>query len=527
MRKGHWLSVLLLTGLTACGIAQAAPSIVATQIPGFGTSQLLKGSIANPTISAADYKVVVYLRVNGGYWVKPRDDNWKTTVNNDYSFSLQVVTGGQDEFADQYIVYLIHANAACSQERSSVEACALSKLVVERPPMDIADLASITASSSYNPYNYLPDRVVDGDFYTDWASYQETSPWIQFNFNTPQSIDSIEIADRLNLTDWAQNVDIVLNDHGTVRRAQISNNGSPARVVVRRHGVKWIRFQIYGQGGNVGLSDVKIFGSVREDMNVASLGAIPASSSYSGSYLAHLVADNNFFTEWASRGEINPWIGFHWGAPQVVNKVVLLDRGNLVDHARNAVLSFSDGSSVNVSDIPNNGQAKMVSFAPRSASWMNLQVANGSGANVGFAEIQVIGVADMGNIAPLATATASSSHRHTPPEYVPSAAIEGTTGNAGYEWASFHEINPWIKLQWTSVRPVSSVVLYDRDNLIDAANKARITFSDGSCVDVSDIPNDGSPKLVEFPTKNISWMQVNVTDGSGANVGFAEIVVRP
>lgn len=39
------------------------------------------------------------------------------------------------------------------------------------------------------------------------------------------------------------------------------------------------------------------------------------------------------------------------------------------------------------------------------------------------------------------------------------------------------------------------------------------------------IPNNGSPKVVEFPARKTKWIRFEVTDGDGVNLGLSEIEV--
>jgi predicted alpha-1,2-mannosidase len=54
-----------------------------------------------------------------------------------------------------------------------------------------------------------------------------------------------------------------------------------------------------------------------------------------------------------------------------------------------------------------------------------------------------------------------------------------------------------------------------------------LQFSDGTQLSVNLIPNDGSPRVIEFPAKNINWIKFVVSDGDGDNMGLSEIEVFP
>jgi hypothetical protein len=103
--------------------------------------------------------------------------------------------------------------------------------------------------------------------------------------------------------------------------------------------------------------------------------------------------------EWASNGELNPWIQLTWSTPQTVNKIVLYDRVNTTDWAPGGLLTFSDGSQLTVTGMSNAGTAVTTTFANKTITWVMFQVQNGSGTNVGLSEFQVFNTAGA-NVAP-------------------------------------------------------------------------------------------------------------------------------
>ena len=137
-----------------------------------------------------------------------------------------------------------------------------------------------------------------------------------------------------------------------------------------------------------------------------------------------------------------------------------------------------------------------------------------------------------GNIATQAKASASSSLSS---EFEPSKVIDGNIRLLNKnEWVSSSSMTfwgqidyPWIRLDWDSVRHINKVILYDRP-----ASEAHIAggilhFSDGSKIDVLQIPNDGSPKVISFLPKAVEWIRFEVSDADGINLGLSEIEVYP
>ncbi|WP_054025962.1 S-layer homology domain-containing protein [Bacillus sp. FJAT-28004] len=122
-----------------------------------------------------------------------------------------------------------------------------------------------------------------------------------------------------------------------------------------------------------------------------------------------------------------------------------------------------------------------------------------------------------------ATVTASSYFNAN---YTPDKVFDGITGQAGNgEWASKEEQNPWIQVNWTENQTFNKIIFYDRPNLVDRAPGGTLTFSDGSTLTVSEIPNDGSAYAVTFPEKTATWFKFQVSGGGGSNVGLSEMII--
>ena len=124
-----------------------------------------------------------------------------------------------------------------------------------------------------------------------------------------------------------------------------------------------------------------------------------------------------------------------------------------------------------------------------------------------------------------ATATSSSGNA--------AAAIDGSTdgypGDQSHEWvANGSKTDAWLKLTWRQPTRFDHVYLYDRPNLDDHILAGRLEFSDGSAIDVGELPNDGLlPAEISFEAKSCTWLKFTVTksDGRTRNVGLSEIAV--
>jgi LmbE family N-acetylglucosaminyl deacetylase len=102
----------------------------------------------------------------------------------------------------------------------------------------------------------------------------------------------------------------------------------------------------------------------------------------------------DYTREWATVGQrAGAWIELSWTAAYLVDRVVLYDRPNGNDRVTGSTLTFSDGTTVNVGSLPNNGTAKTVTFTPRSITSVTFTITAVSSTtqNIGLAEFQVFG----------------------------------------------------------------------------------------------------------------------------------------
>ena len=58
-------------------------------------------------LTPADFKIAVYIKVEGNWWTKPTADSPLTTIQPDGSWSSDIVTGGIDEQATYVVAYLL------------------------------------------------------------------------------------------------------------------------------------------------------------------------------------------------------------------------------------------------------------------------------------------------------------------------------------------------------------------------------------------------------------------------------------
>ena len=121
--------------------------------------------------------------------------------------------------------------------------------------------------------------------------------------------------------------------------------------------------------------------------NLARAAEVSVSSQQNGFPKAHAI-DGNRSTEWASTGG-HPWIKLQWKEPVKVGRLVLCDRADPANRAQGGKVLFSDGSTLDVDDIPPGGAPCEVRFEPRTVSWLRLDLFSARGRNPGLAEIEV------------------------------------------------------------------------------------------------------------------------------------------
>lgn len=83
------------------------PFIELTYVPPYGSFDDLRGRVLH--VSPADHRVVVYIRVGGGWWIKPYLNAPKTLIRPDGTWTTDITTGGVDQDANAIAAFLIPA----------------------------------------------------------------------------------------------------------------------------------------------------------------------------------------------------------------------------------------------------------------------------------------------------------------------------------------------------------------------------------------------------------------------------------
>ena len=134
-------------------------------------------------------------------------------------------------------------------------------------------------------------------------------------------------------------------------------------------------------------------------VNVAPLAAVTASSeNASTGQLAVKAVDGSadgypgdYTHEWATLGEgAGAWLNLAWSSPQALTSITLFDRPNPDDQITGGTVTFSDGSSLAVGVLPNDGSPLTLTFAAKTVTSLKLTITSVSSTtqNIGLAEIQ-------------------------------------------------------------------------------------------------------------------------------------------
>ncbi len=163
-----------------------------------------------------------------------------------------------------------------------------------------------------------------------------------------------------------------------------------------------VTFQLVVNDGLTNSSPATVTITVSSSSNLALFATATASSqNTSTNQTANKAIDGvidgypgDYTKEWATAGTgAGSWLKLTWTSPQTVSRIVLYDRPNLNDQITGGTLQFSDGSSVAVGTLNNNGSAVTLSFTAKTVTSVQLIITSVSAPtqNVGLSEIQVYG----------------------------------------------------------------------------------------------------------------------------------------
>ncbi|CAN5422538.1 hypothetical protein BH09PLA1_BH09PLA1_29940 [soil metagenome] len=95
--------------------------------------------------------------------------------------------------------------------------------------------------------------------------------------------------------------------------------------------------------------------------------------------------------EWASEHEkTGAWITLEWKDAQTIDTILLYDRPNTTDHVTGGLITFDDGSTIEVGELPNDGSKPVeLNFKPKTVRSLTFKVTEVSAEtqNAGISEI--------------------------------------------------------------------------------------------------------------------------------------------
>lgn len=95
------------------------------------------------------------------------------------------------------------------------------------------------------------------------------------------------------------------------------------------------------------------------------------------------------------------------------------------------------------------------------------------------------------------------------------------------EWRPLEtDSQPYIEMSWSEEKAIDRIVIHDSAILEENIKKGILTFSDGSSIEVTDIPASGKPAIIDFEAKNVSWVRFTLAEFEGA-AAVSEIQVYP
>ena len=229
--------------------------------------------------------------------------------------------------------------------------------------------------------------------------------------------------------------------------------------------------------------------------------------------------------EWSSAGELTgAWIRLTWATPQKIGRSILHDRINLSDHILAGSMTFSDGSTLMVGALPNDGSGLTQDFAaPKTVTWVQFSVVSAAGESAGLAEWEIFTAVSPGghvpdvviDFGPVHGLWLSKNPRGATPDWsqlnVQSPTLMATADLDGNDQAdliaNFQGYGVWV---WSNNTSWSRLHPFDVTDLV-----------------VGDLDGNGRPDLVmSFPgygvwayMNNTTWVQLHTREAAGMDIG--------
>ncbi len=395
--------------------------------------------------------------------------------------------------------------------QNSAPSSVIITVTANQPSVNVASLATVTASSQNSADGQLAVKAIDGvadgypgDYTCEWATQgQAQGAWIQLNWSTPVTINRVALFDRPNQTDQITGATLSFSDGSSVQVSALNNEGGESVVNFSARTVTSVRLTITATSlgsENIGLSEFKVFSVGSEVGNQLPLADAGSDQTVAQGSLVQIVGSASVDPEGSP-------LTYQWrqvGGPSValssideVSPLFVAPTGL----TQNAILSFEL--------VVNDGQADSV---PANTN------------------VTVTGGQPSINLATQATVLASTENAADNQLAVKAVdgVISGYPGDYTREWATRGEqTGAWIELRWNNPIIVSRLVFFDRPNTNDQITGGVVTFSDGTTLLIGSLNNEGLATTVTLSPKTITSLRFAVTGTSAAtqNIGLSEFEV--
>lgn len=130
---------------------------------------------------------------------------------------------------------------------------------------------SIEVSSEFSS-NFDKNKLIDGFSAGsgEWASMGEQEPSVKFTWDQPIITKRIALYDRPNLSDNVKDITIRFSDGTTINKMDLAkSDGQLIEISFEERVTEWIEIEVdRGEGPNVGLLEVEVFGKYGSTLNV-------------------------------------------------------------------------------------------------------------------------------------------------------------------------------------------------------------------------------------------------------------------
>lgn len=264
----------------------------------------------------------------------------------------------------------------------------------------------------------------------------------------------------------------------------------PVEALVRLEvGQQKLLFDVQYEGWNL---DYFTLTYLEDLSNATQFGTVYASSSQEG-FEAEKAVDltyDNPENGWKAEGTVHETIGLRFEKPYIVRKVVLYDLIDAENQILSGTLYFSDGSTISVDTLPNDGAPKTVEFDEKSITWVDFVIDSVSDTTVsaGLTEFEVHGEPDAEN---------------TQSDIALSAYVRSAKG-----WLSMTKLlsgipskDNQLQLNWNTEKKIHTFILSGLPESLGDTLETSITLMDGSVI-VATAPIETSSRIAVLTFDN-------------------------